>query len=735
MRFTNFAGGCVGKVFTAILCILIGVVLTLGGIVGGVAILLTRKGMVGTVENVANNNNIKIEFDEQLRGLSLLDWSKQLRPILSDFTNTNIEDLEKAIGIDFLSKNIHNMTGLPLDVVKQSKLSDFGKTFAEHMTVANASEKFGIEFPDLPVFQQPHFLNSPLSTAFAQMDNFELQDFITINEQSSPILQELKNLKIGEMSDPEKGLDNRINSLELHKVITIVEEGENKSSAILIKLKDTKVGELGSPETNDLIMSMELQEVIEIVEGVSTPVLWELRSTPIGQLGSSETDDRIKNMKIADLMTIDSNSSKILQYFAANDVTLAGKDEFDKPNGIDQAIKVMRLKDMMTLTDPSEPGGSTKFMWALRDCPIETIPADGDDPEILGIEAKLKITPLNELLETSNSHIWQYLGVATILTIGAAVDDMRVADAIEITESSPAILRKMRVAVGEEDPAMFGSEDLKINEMNTKLEPLILDLELGEILTIVEPAPGNPDDPNASEPILIALKGEKLSNMNNAMKDITVAQVFRESAYNNGILSLVDPDTKITNISSVITTAVADARLQKLINSGAIDEDNLAVNSYELQAGMRNKSIGELLLDYTGLLSGNPQTSVLPRRHYLDASHGTVLSSSLILGLPNFAEGDTIVLFQDMTLASEDFTFIFNVMTNAKNLTIHPEGATIRSFDGANDKGGYMFLSDQPYSPNLYGGQVYGGGNVIDLHLLTPPEGIKAVDIIEIKVD
>ena len=118
-----------------------------------------------------------------------------------------------------------------------------------------------------------------MNTAFTQIEQFELQDFIKVTENSSPVLKSIADLQIGQLSDEQNGLDARVNSLPLRDVITIIEEGENKSSPILIKLKDVQVGNLGASQTNDLVMEMQLQEVIEITPQ-SNSVLWELRETP-----------------------------------------------------------------------------------------------------------------------------------------------------------------------------------------------------------------------------------------------------------------------------------------------------------------------------------------------------------------------------------------------------------------------------------------------------------------------
>lgn len=722
MRYTNFAGGFMGKLVGGLFCIILGMVLTLGGIALGGYILVTRKGMVGTLEDLAQGRNLPVDFDDAYREMALLDWGKQLLPVLSNFTSTPIGELELALGLNVLSDKISDITGLELQVVKDSTLGDFGKTFAENLTLEQASTNFGIEFPDLPAFQDEEFLSKPLATAFAAIDEFELQDFIEVTPESSPILLSLADMKIGEMSDPTEGLDARINNLMLKEVITIVEEeGANQSNKILIKLKDTKIGELGSSATNDLIMEMKLSEVIEIDQATATPALWELRDTAIGDLGSAETDEKIKNMKIADLLEVDENSTQILKYFRDNGTTLAGHDEDTlEPNGVDAALKIMKLGDMMTLTDPSQPGGSTKLFWALRDCPLETIPATETEPEILGIEDTLRVLPLNEFLDAGASDVWTYLGEATIENLGQKIDDMCMKHVIDITEDSPAILRKMRAFDPEKDTAgnqaLFGTEDMKINELNTKLEPLVQGMKLGEIITVDE----------NSEPILQALKDTTISGMNAKIALLKVNEVFSEAEYSSGVLSLVDPETQITGIAMALSSAVSTARIQVLINCGIINETTISDD--EMEVGFRNNSVNGIISDYASLLN-NPVggTAITPERIYLNPAQNTI-DMAFLDGLAGFDEGDTLVLGADTTVAAEGFTKIFNVMTNGFVLTI-TSGATIRSasYDGTKytDYGGYMLLTNDYYDSELplMLPIVSGGGSVSGA--FADPAGIK----------
>lgn len=689
MRFTNFVNGCFGKVFTAILCIILGIVIAYGGVALAGYIAITKKGMVGTIEDFAQEKDLPIDFEEDMRDDTLLEWGKDVFEAVAAINTTQIGELERVIGYSDLSKMLADATGLSEAVIKESTIANIGQTLAENLSIGTLVDKFGIELPDMPIFSDDEFLGKPISTAFSSIDDFELQDFVEVPADASPILQSLKDLKVGEMSDEENGLDVRINALKLNEVIEI---DENDSNAVLIKLQDVAVGELGSSATNDLIMTMKLNEIIDIDEETSTPVLWELRETEIGQLGSSETDDKIKNMKIADMLDVDSNSSEILQYFEREETTIAGTDETTgEPNGIDSAIKVMTLGDMMEINDPSQPGGSTKFLWALKDCPINTIAADPQSgtPEILGIEDQLRITPLADLVETGNSHVWNYLGTSTIDNIGTKIDDMKVADAILIDESSPAILKKMR------------DQDMKISQLGTELNPLIQSMELGEIIPIDE----------NSEPILKALQSTTISGLNGKIATLKVSDVFSDC--NVGILGLIDCDnTLLTTVPTALASAVTNARMQQLINVGIVNGSNFSTLSLETETAMRNNTIDGMISDYIAIInaiSGTPPTiPSIPMPERI-SFNGNTISMNVLENLAGFDDGDTLVLTQDTTVALEDFSIIFNVILDQYTLTI-TDGATIRSINGTSgkDQGGFMFISNYDFGTYVGGGEVVG---------------------------
>lgn len=661
MRFSNFCASCTGKVFTTILMIILGVVLTLGGIGLAGYILLSREGMVGTVEDAAQEAGLPIDFSEELEELSLLAWGMQVFELFGSINTAKIGDIEQTIGYSDLSKMIQEAIGVSADKIKEATLGTLGEVISDNLTLALAGEKFGITFPDLPVFSDPDFMNKSMKAAFADFNDLELQDLVAINEESSVLLKNLADLKVGDMSDPEGGLDDRINSMKLNEVITITEDSHN----VLIKLQDTAIGELGSAGTDAKINGMLLGELMDIIDpsepNGSTKVLWALRNSPLVT--------RNARYGVGDPI-IDANG---------NWVEADGEKQYYEADGINHQVG-----------DPV---------------------LDGENPvQILGVNDRLKILKLSEMVDTGTEYIWNYLGDATVETLGTKVDEMCIYHVVQITATSNAILRKMRVYDPDidapEDIDKFGAENVRISELDSKLIPIVQTVELGEIITIDE----------GSAPILKALRYTQVGDMNTRVNNLTVADAFTPAQYSTGVLSLIDAETTLlTSLPTELTAEIKVARLERLSKSGIITTLPIVLpEEAETMAHLRNQTIGTMMADYIRALKGIPM--VTPVRIYLDAAD-TEIDPGFIDTLTGFSDGASLVLGADTVIKQGEYTKMFNVMLNGYNLTIE-NGVTFSSEkeDAGNTvyPGGYMFISGYSFDevPSVSYDSVNSGGTV-----------------------
>jgi hypothetical protein len=269
---------------------------------------------------------------------------------------------------------------------------------------------------------------------------------------------------------------------------------------------------------------------------------------------------------------------------------------------------------------------------------------------------------------------------------------------------------------GTEDE--FGDEDLKVKDLHNKLEDLVRDMKLGEIIAI----------DSSSESLLQSLKDTPIKDLNDKIATLKIREVFEEEDYSSGFLSMISPDTLIYDVAFELETAVSTVRVQRLINIGVVNDFSMGSNLDEYNAKIRNSVLSDIVEDFVEIIA-NPAvipSRMTPKRHYLPLGTHTI-NMELIDSLSNFEEGDTLVLSGDASMEGA-FTKIFNVLTDSYTLTILP-GCTIRSatFDGTQykDNGGYMFFGTgyYPEIPGI-GNQVNGGGNVSGFGNLLPPPDI-----------
>ena len=467
----KFTGSFVGKFFLVVLCILLGVILAVGGEALAGYIVLTRQGMVGTisdkVEDNLANSGYQIQFDDETKAMSLLQWGTTLAGSFTNMNETTIGDMEKLIGINFVSKMVEQTVGVESAKVQASTIGGIGKTISDNLTLNNAKTNLGISFPDMPIFQKEEFLNQPLSTAFKEFDSYTLADVINIGDDANAVLKELKNAKI----------------------------------------KD---------------------------------------------LGGKTTDNTIKQMFLCEIMTINDSSSKTL--------------------------KALKYNSIESFYQYEEDG--------------VTIKLDGEGHKMYQTKEFTEIVDGNPV--TTNR---------PLKGINDAMDDLLVKDVVEITETSSAVLRKMRTPTQEETDAgkdnLFGTEDLKVKELGgNKVNDIIDNTEIGEIVTIVDTDPVNPGDPAKSEPIMIALKNTKIMDLNNKIKTLKLNEIFKDTELATGALSLIDPETTLPNIPSAMTAVMQSATTATLKGKGLISADsftNVSGMKYDQQAFVYNNNMGGML--------------------------------------------------------------------------------------------------------------------------------------------
>lgn len=389
MKFNGFMGGCGGKILTVIFSILLGVVLTLGGIAGGGYMLLTKKGMLLKAEELANSKGIKVDFDDTVAQGTLLEWGKELSAILKDTSNSTIGNIEKMIGISVISNTMNQMLGIDQEILKEATISNVGSTISSNLTMSIAKEKFNITFPDMPLFQDEEFLAKPIGQAFGELDTYQISKIITINETSHAALRALKDIAVKDLGGSEAV--DAINRLCLYELMEINESSSQTLKALkyctvnsfyIVDEENQKVVDehgrylyqkkiitIKNPDETETELEIEMQgigdkikelkiaEVIEINEG-SHAALRKMRKATqeeidlgngdlfgsedllVDELGGSKFSNLVNNLPIGDLITVNEGSEPIL---------IALKDT--KISELNTKIQVLQLRDIFKSSD------------------------------------------------------------------------------------------------------------------------------------------------------------------------------------------------------------------------------------------------------------------------------------------------------------------------------------------------------------------------------------------------
>ena len=301
--------------------------------------------------------------------------------------------------------------------------------------------------------------------------------------------------------------------------------------------------------TLDSFITVVYDEEATADKPASSGILQKLGPTRLGDI-SVKIDSIIDDMYIVDVIDIDENSSEVMKYLASG---AEGGNPF-KICELDDAVKDMKIADAVRITDES-----SLVMRYLRDYEVKA--ADGSvidtGASLSNIDTAIKEMNIENAIEIGDgsSRILQYLKGTRLDGINDKIAEMTIADAVEITDESHAVLKAI--------------SDLTLDGLGSKdtLQGRIDGLTLGEVIAVG----------NDAEPILLALKDTKLGELNAKIADLQLQEVFKD--YNKGILSLVDPSTRINDIASAITASVQSTALYALRAVGLFDYNVSSITS------------------------------------------------------------------------------------------------------------------------------------------------------------
>ena len=312
----KFSGGFFGKLLRFLLCVLLGVVLTLGGIVGAGYYALMTGGMMGKIEDIGHQNGFnEITFTDEVRDMSVYEWGMQLVQLASTLTSDNgttIGELEDFIGTSLISNALCDVLKLDdASVIKAASLTGsetgLAAVIVNTMTMKNIVKMVGEEnnfLPDLPLFKDDsEFMDKPLKEAFSNLTDYTIGDFIEVKEDSASVIKAVAPIKIKEISE----------KLPTLPIGDFIDQGEN-THPVVKAIADLSINDLGTEKLTQAINKMKLSDVLTgMTEDDTNKVLYSLKDTTVGELSGTEADKLVKSMFLAEIMDIDPTSNLTLQ--------------------------------------------------------------------------------------------------------------------------------------------------------------------------------------------------------------------------------------------------------------------------------------------------------------------------------------------------------------------------------------------------------------------------------------
>lgn len=424
----KFTGSIIGKIFLILICLILGGVLTVGGIVGGVYFYVNNK-KVSDIEDLVNGQtkDTTLNFDEETKNKGLIDWGKDVWAAIGNLfvdgdDATTIGKIEGLIGMTPISDLLNELIGIDREVVRNSALDNLAANITDNLTIGELSEKAGIELPDdIPLFKEPEFLNSNINEAFTKIETFPLEKFVKMSEEEThPVLWALKDLTIDELGGEQ--LTEKVDGIKISDVIEI----DNNSHPVLQSLKDLTVGELGGEKTNDIINTMFLDEIMDIGSD-SASVLISLKysslKSSIKYLPVAETDESTAEFiggKDYDATKYDAEKEFL---FDADGVAYA---PFFDADGNKLVVK---------------EGG--------KDCykVFETKLYKGKYRAIRGINEKIDTVTLGDIMDvTPEDGILYTLRNSTLDSLGDDLNELFLCEVMTIDETSSATLKALKYA-------------------------------------------------------------------------------------------------------------------------------------------------------------------------------------------------------------------------------------------------------------------------------------------------
>lgn len=553
-RFISFLFGMVTGIIVLVLAV-----------GGGAYLVLTKENGMQTVQEKLDgtdiNETLQINLSEEQQSKSILEYATGIISSFGNLTTENIGELEDLIGTTMLSSLISDNIGISAEAVRGSSIENIGSTITDNLTLDIMQDKFALELPDMPLFNDEEFLSRPVSEAFGSLDEETLDKIIEVvydedataeNPASSKLLQKLGKKTVKEASSD---MDSIVDDLFITDVIEVGDD----SSEVLKYFRDSETKING---IDDAIKGMKVRNAVK-VDDDSHAVLKEIADMTLDELSSdSALQAKIDGLLIGDVITVNDESNKVLRYLEDKEL---GK--------LSEAIDQMKISDAIDIVTDEEVEAAKLEGKTLTASSRVLQYFNNSGTTLNDIDEAIKDMTIGDAvkIDENSSKVLQYLKNTKLDDLDKDIKAMKISDAVAINDDSHAILKKI--------------SDMTLDDLSdkSKLQGKIDTVKIGEVVTVT-------DD---SEPILVALEDTTLGGLNDEIKDLEVKDVFKD--YDVGLLSAIPATTNIKDIAETLKNTVKNASLYSLRAMGMFEyeltyENGTTHDDYVKKANMHNSN-------------------------------------------------------------------------------------------------------------------------------------------------
>lgn len=325
----------------------------------------------------------------------------------------------------------------------------------------------------------------------------------------------------------------------------------------------------------------------------SSGLLQNLGGMKLSEL-SSGMDEIIDNTYITDILDVDENSSEIMKYLASGG---EGGNPV-KVGELDGAVNDMKISNAVEIGSDASP-----VLKYLRDCELTITAEDGTTTVEIGaslnnINEAIKQMTIGDAVEiaSGSSMVLKYMKDFKLDELDAGIKSMKISDAVAINDNSHAVIRAIK--------------DLTLDELGDgdALQSKIDTLRLGEVITLQESSPK----------ILKALQYSRLGNLDYAVDNLEMQEIFEDDKLDSGLLALVDPTTKLDNIPDAFEKAVQQTTLYGLQQIDLFDYSGKTTSERSYSKTMELVGTHNALIEnVANVIAGRDFGSLAPKTVYL----------------------------------------------------------------------------------------------------------------------